>query len=268
MPPSRSSWLAAFCVVGVVASTRFLALAQGDTGASPPSATPSPSLERGLVGAWRGDDGGADRTGRNPGQITGTPTTVPAMVGMGLRFSGPDDGLMVPDSDSLKLTGSLTISCWVFVEQYPTAEQGASMLVFRGDDRNGADPYHLEITPAGRVRFGVEAGPGLGAEVSAPIEAKRYVLVTVTLDAATGRLRLYENGKVVAETTTTFTAFGDLDPGANPGLGIGNHSSVPRSPFRYAFRGVLNEVLLYNRALGAAEVEGLFADRTRVAAIR
>jgi hypothetical protein len=31
---------------------------------------------------------------------------------------------------------------------------------------------------------------------------------------------------------------------------------------------VLNEVLLYCRALGAAEVEGLFAERTRVAAIR
>jgi hypothetical protein len=78
----------------------------------------------------------------------------------------------------------------------------------------------------------VRPGPGVGAEISAPIEAERYVLVTATLDAATGRLRLYENGKVVAETTTTFTALGDLDRGANPGLGIGNHSSVPRSGFR------------------------------------
>jgi hypothetical protein len=39
---------------------------------------------------------------------------------------------------------------------------------------------------------------------------------------------------------------------------------VPGSPFRYPFRGVINEVLLYNRALLPGEVRALYEDRADV----
>jgi hypothetical protein len=43
-------------------------------------------------------------------------------------------------------------------------------------------------------------------------------------------MTLYENGAVVAQTTTTIRPFGTLDPTQQPGVGIGNsgHTDVTR----------------------------------------
>jgi hypothetical protein len=223
---------------------------------------------RGLVSAWRGDADASDRAGRNNGVAHGNVSFAPAMVGRGFRFSGAaDDAIVVPDSPSLAISGSLTISAWVHVEAFPPIEQGAAMIVFRGDDRNGLDPYNLQVNSSGRLAFAINGVNGQGAEVTAPVPAGRFIHVAATLDGDTGRMRLFENGQIVAETSTTFGPLAELDPGANPGLGIGNHGSVPGSPFRYPFRGVINEVLLYNRALSPGEVRALYEDRADVPAL-
>jgi hypothetical protein len=187
------------------------------------------------------------------------------MVGRGFRFSGAaDDAVAVPDSPSLAIRGSLTISAWVHVEAVPAHRAG------RGDDRisrrrpERAGPVQPSGELVGRLAFVINAAEGRGAEVTAPVPAGRFVHVAATLDGDTGRMRLFENGQIVAETSTTFGPLAELDPGANPGLGIGNHGSVPGSPFRYPFRGVINEVLLYNRALSPGEVRALYEDRVDV----
>lgn len=215
---------------------------------------------RGLISAWRGDGSAADRASRNHGTIYGGVTFVPAMVGQGFRFNGVDGRISVPDAPSLRIAGSLTITCWIWVESFPTLEQGAGMILFRGDDRTGADPYHLQVDPSGRVRFAVET-ENKGADISAPIGAGRFVHVAATLDVDTGRMRLYENGALVAETTTTFGPMPNLDAGANPALGIGNHGGQPNSPHRYPFHGVINELMLYGRALSPGEIRAMVQDR-------
>lgn len=222
---------------------------------------------RGLVAAWRGDGDARDRTGHCPGTPHGGVSYVPAMVGRGFYFDGAEGGVNVEDSEPLRITGSVTISAWVYVESYPSPQQEASMILFRGDDRSGLDPYFLQIDAARRVRFAVEHGADAAADVSAPIPAGRFVLVTGTLDAGTGQMRLYENGKVAAETTTTCTPMHDLDPSAHPGVGIGYAQSYPQSGFHYPFHGVINELLLYKRALSPAEVRALYEDRTTAPAL-
>jgi hypothetical protein len=141
------------------------------------------------------------------------------------------------------------------------------MILFRGDDRSGFDPYHLQIDSSRRLRFAVEDGTAGGVDLGAPIGAGRFVHVAATLDTDSGRLRLYGNGEVVAETTTSVRPMRELDPGANPGVGIGNHGGRPGSPHRYPFHGVINELLLYDRALSAAEIRALVRDRTDVPAL-
>ena len=150
------------------------------------------------------------------------------------------------------------------IEAFPSVEQGGAMILFRGDDRLGLDPYRLEVTPGGRVRFAVQNEAQEGADVSAPVGAGRFVLVTATLEAGTGRMRLYQNGEVVVETTANVWPLRDLDPSVPGGLGIGNHPGVPASQFRYPFQGVINEVLLFNRALLPSEVRALYRDRVYV----
>ncbi|MES2460959.1 MAG: LamG domain-containing protein [Armatimonadota bacterium] len=219
---------------------------------------------RGLVAAWRGDGSALDRAGQSSGTAYGGVTYGPAMVGRGFYLNGSGAGIAVPDTEALRLSGSLTISAWIYIESFPTLSQKMAMIVFRGDDREGRDPFHLEIDALKRVRFQVEASQTDGADVSAPIGAGRFVLVTATLDHTTGRMRLYQNGRVVAETKTKVTPLKDLDPGQNPGIGIGNHGGWPRSGIHYPFHGMINEVLIYNRALSAMEVSALYEDRTVV----
>lgn len=224
--------------------------------------------DRGLVSVWRGDGSAADGTGRNSGQVVGGVTFVPAMVGQGFRFNGTDGGITIPDSESLRLGGgSMTIACWLFIESFPAREQGAAMILFRGDDRSGNDPYRLHIDSRGRVAFSIESETGGGADISAPLPAGRFVHVAATLDRESGRMRLYENGEAVAETTYAHAPMPSLDPAANPGIGIGNHGGRPASPFSYPFHGVINELRLYSRALSASEVRAMYQDRTEVAAL-
>lgn len=221
-----------------------------------------------LISLWRGEgDTALDQTERNSGTVQGGVTFVPAMMGRGFRFNGVDGAVSVPDGDSLKITGSLTLSAWVHVEAFPRPEQGAGMILFRGDDRPGLDPYTFGVNASERLFFTITSPSGAAAEVTAPIRAGRFVLVTATLDQASGRMRLYQNGRIVAETSTTFGPLGDLDAGAHPGVGIGNHGGGPASGFRYPFCGIIDEVRLYNRALRAAEVRALFEEQSKVAAL-
>ncbi|MBC8104278.1 MAG: LamG domain-containing protein [Cytophagales bacterium] len=219
---------------------------------------------RGLVAAWRGDGDARDRVGRSSGSAHGGVSFVPAMVGRGFYFNGTDGGVTIPDTDALRLSRSLTLSAWIYVESFPTPEQGQALILFRGDDRGGLDPYHLAITPTRRLRFQIEQGYEQEADVTAPTGAGRFILVTATLDQMTRRMRLYQNGQLTAETTTPYTALRDLDSRANPGVGIGHHGGWPGSGFRYPFHGVINEVLVYDRALSPAEVRALYMDRTEV----
>jgi hypothetical protein len=53
-----------------------------------------------------------------------------------------------------------------------------------------------------------------------------------------------------------------LDPNSQPGVGLGNHSSQPTAPWNYPFRGRVDELSVYQRALSASEVKAIYNLRT------
>ncbi|MGH7137919.1 MAG: LamG-like jellyroll fold domain-containing protein, partial [Pirellulales bacterium] len=123
--------------------------------------------------------------------------------------------------------------------------------MFRGDDRGGLDPYSLDLLPDGQLRFEVCSGSAT-ADVFASVSTGQFVHVAATLDDATGLMTLYENGAVVAQTTTTVRPFGALDPTQEPGVGIGNSNALDN--YDVPFNGLIDELTVYNRALTAGEV--------------
>ena len=84
----------------------------------------------------------------------------------------------------------------------------------------------------------------------------QFVHVAATLDDATGAMTLYENGAVVAQTTTTVRPFGALDPTQEPGVGIGNSNALDN--YNVPFNGLIDELSVYNRALTPSEVLGIY----------
>nr|UXE45636.1 hypothetical protein Hi04_10k_c5016_00045 [uncultured bacterium] len=177
------------------------------------------------------------------------------MVGQAFSFDGVDDRLQVTDNDDLKLTKSLSIEGWVRVNGFPSIDHGE--ILFRGDDRNGLDPYSLSTEPNGTVNFHIDSGNGT-ADISAPIPLGKFIYVAATLDDATGAMRLYLNGTLATETTTSFRPFRDLDPGSNPSIGIGNHGGYPATDHNFPFNGLIDELSVYDRALTPAQIQSIF----------
>jgi hypothetical protein len=215
-----------------------------------PTAVAAPS---GLVSWWTANNSAADAMGLNNATLSNVTYTT-GEVGKAFSFNGLNGWAALGDPSSLAFTQSFTIEGWIKVNGLPTNYNFGSIM-FRGDDRGGLDPYQLVIQPNGDVQFQINSTTA-GASVQAPIPTGQFVHVAATLDDGTGAMTLYENGAVVAQTTTTVRPFGALDPTQQPGVGFGNSNAL--SNYDVPFNGLIDELSVYNRALTAGEVLGIY----------
>ena len=174
---------------------------------------------------------------------------------LGLHFDGVDDFVFVPDAPAFVLTESLTLEAFVVVHSYdhcPTTDH--HQIVFYGDERGQKDPYRLDVRHGdGRFGFAVETESGTISRVYSPEPAPLGELVHVagTLNDATGQQKLFINGHEVASTVTGVRPFGPLDPGLDPGIGIGN---IETDTWKTYFNGAIAEVRISDVALEPNEL--------------
>ena len=206
----------------------------------------------GLVSWWSGNGSGADVMGQNNATLYNGTTFAAGEVGQAFSFDGVNDRADLGDPNSLKFNASMSIEGWVFVRAYPTTTNFGT-IVFRGDDRGGKDPYSLVVLPDGTLRFEVDGGNG-AADLAAPVPLGQLVHVAATLDDASGAMKLYTNGAVVAQQVTAIRPFRDLDTTLHPGIGIGNANSTYNVPLN----GLIDELAMYSRGLTASEVLGIY----------
>jgi hypothetical protein len=209
----------------------------------------------GLVGWWRGEGNGSDTANTNDAYSSPNVTFTAGTVGQAFAFDpqnypyGVYTGIRVADKPYYALTNSLSIEGWI-------RPRGPGYCVFyRGDNRPGLDPYVMSMGNNETVGFGITDATGASASVSAPLAYNRWWHVAGTLDGASGKLSLYTNGNLAAQITTAIRPFGDLNAARAPGIGIGN---VNDGFNNFPFRGDIDEVSLYDRALTAADVAAIF----------
>lgn len=186
----------------------------------------------GLVGAW-GFDEARGRTAtdasrpRNSGRISGA-TRTKGRHGRALSFDGVDDRVTVAGAKSLDLK-RMTLEAWV----RPRRGAGNRAVLITGPTYrlySGRRPIAHVFTIADRVL----RGPRL--------RSNTWSHVAFTWDGAVRRL--YVNGRQVAQAPLTGAAAksaGPLRIGGDP-----THSEW--------FRGRIDDLRIYNRALSAAEV--------------
>ncbi len=208
-----------------------------------------------LVSWWTANSTAADAMGLNNATLTGV-NYATGEVGKAFSFDGVDDWAALGDPSSLAFTASFSIEGWIKVNGLPT-NYNFGTIMFRGDDRGGLDPYQLVILPNGDLEFGIcSTTASASVQSTAPVPLGQFVHVAATLDDGTGAMTLYENGVVVAQTTTTVRPFGALDPTQQPGVGIGNSNAL--SNYDIPFNGLIDELSVYDRALTAGEVLGIY----------
>jgi hypothetical protein len=212
----------------------------------------------GLVAWWRAEGNASDSVDGASGVIYDGVAFAPGRVGQAFAFNGTTGAINVPDAPALMLTNSLTVEGWLYVTNAPVAP---GMVIFRGDTRSGLDPYYISVepdgSPSGKLSFVIWGADNINAYISRPMPVGAWTHVAATLDGATGVMKLYTNAVPAGQITTSVRPLGPLDPAFGAGVGIGNHSSQP-GPFNYPFRGLIDELSLYNRALSAAEIQAIY----------
>ena len=204
--------------------------------------------DRGLVAHWKFDEekgrGVKDSSGfGNGGEMVGA-RRVAGKVGRAVSFEAPESFVKIPCSASLNLGDAISIEAWICPRDIGEASR---ILVSKNDE------YALRIDnprEGNRISFFVHVGqPAVTWEprVSSPEPPKLNVWyqVVVTWDGAESRL--YLNGELVS----TRKRVGKPNPNPYPVM-IGNWEYP--SCHGTHFGGVIDEVRIYNRALGAEEV--------------
>jgi len=172
--------------------------------------------------------------------------------GIAYNFAGAKSGMLLGDNPAFKLNGDMTVSTWLYPRSY--APNGAqSEILFRGDDRNGYDPYCLVITADGTIRFVVENDRSEGMGVVAELPLERWTHVTASINSQTGEMEMWLNGVEVAYAHTTKRPFIDLIPAFTPGVGVGNVQN-DKGPHNQPFNGLIADLRLYSKVLPPSEV--------------
>ena len=202
--------------------------------------TPTPTPRPGLVAAYGFNEGSGtvvtDVSGNgNNGTISGATWTTSGKYGNALIFNGTNALVTINNAASLQLTSGMTLEAWV----YPTTVSNKSRdVIYKGNDN-----YYLEGSTNNSRR------PALGGTFGSPIygtaalTANTWTHLAGTYDGAT--MSLYINGVQVTSRAQT----GAIATSTNP-LQIGGDSI-----YGQYFAGRIDEVRVYNRALGAAEIQ-------------
>jgi len=209
------------------------------------------SAEEGMVSYWPLDDGSgttaSDVVDANPGTLVNGPVWVQGQVDGALSFDGIDDYVIVPDADNLDITGAITVEAWIYPNTV-TASSDWRAVVYKlhaeGADKGG---YGLLVkTDQSEVYFFTEAGGVCFAGADLTLDAWNHVVGTYD-DA--GNIAIYVNGEY--KDGGNFPGYAPYATDRPLYIG-GNPDDDGFAP--YEFDGLIDEVVIYDRALTADEV--------------
>ena len=197
----------------------------------------------GLLAEWRFDEGkgqvARDSSGNGRDATLSGASWAPLGDGFALSLDGEDDSASFGGAPPLGLTGPVSIEAWV----KPTgATERLTMLL-------GQDLSSYLICVHGSDRLSWYVGRGAN-QVAARIRINEWNHVAATFDGK--RLALWINGREAGRRESAVSGYPNRD-----GFVMG--TANPKLP---RFKGLLDAVRVYNRALSAEEVA---ADFTREA---
>lgn len=162
-------------------------------------------------------------------------------------FNGTSNSwIQVLNNVKLNLGPSFTLSIWVY------KENGSSNYVF-GKGRDITCGTYAIGTPS----ISANGSCGTSASDSIELPLNQWVLITGVMDATAGKLRYFQNGQLIKEVVCNSFTSNNVYP-----LAIGRHvTNIPASetdPWAYPFKGKLDDILIYNRALTSSEIGQIY----------
>jgi Concanavalin A-like lectin/glucanases superfamily/Immunoglobulin domain/Immunoglobulin I-set domain len=194
-----------------------------------------------MVSWWTADSLAADLQGTNHGSLNNT-TFSPGKVAQAFNLSGTNSFIQVPHSPSLNFTNQISMLAWI----NPTSNTNVTIRLLDKHTFGGSDGYHLALaTNRLQMKLGTVIVNGRST-----IPLNTFTFVAATFDGSSHKL--YINGvldtNLVSATTIPINAVA-LRIGADLAGGS-------------IYKGLIDEVMLFNRALTAAEIQSIYSAGT------
>ena len=191
-----------------------------------------------MVSYWKFDEGSGtiayDSIGTNHGTIYGATWTT-GQVDRALSFDGEDDYVDIPDNNLVRNRSALTISVWFKIAPSETKFKWLFEKTHASSGFSLESPWRLS------PNFDVDNT--LAGSV-ATLLTETWYHAALTLDGSTART--YLNGAEVDSRYFSTSVPDNSDP-----IIIGRRISGYEAA---AFKGIIDEVAIYNRALSACEI--------------
>ena len=175
--------------------------------------------------------------------------------GTALSFDSYSTVVTTPAAQAPKLKDEFTVSAWIAIQEYPFN------LAAIADHLDGKNGYLLGVNARGQVEFRLGNGKAVQSVISGRVPLYEWVHVAAVAKNGAEAV-IYLNGKPVA-TATNVSSFVDAK---NTDLSIGMTRSLRQFPqfteravtkgFKstMVFSGLIDEVKLFDKALGESEV--------------
>jgi hypothetical protein len=219
------------------------------------SCTPPPS---GLISWWPGDGNANDIQSGFNGTLQGGVTFSAGEVDQAFTFNGTDGEVILPNSASARSlnfgpTDSFTIDAWIKPDLSVLGTQRAIVVLTYVCS---VEVIELFVLTDGRIDFDIRDSNGINPAAVSPssILDGNWHHVAGVRDVSTHTITLYLDGTSVASVTDTTTGTFTRSDGQNR---IG---SIPVAcpTDRYFWKGQIDEVEVFGRALNATEVANIF----------
>jgi hypothetical protein len=226
-------------------------------------------LSKGIVGCWLFNEGMGDKVydssgNGNTGTLTGFshPSTVtsgwnPGKFGKTIVFDGSNDRIQCADNDILTLSSSFSLCCWVCPLVLPTNNTLQSIIT-KYDTNPDIGGYDLRLYNSGGIqKIGLTTANNTtsgGGDISYTMSIGKDYLLIGTFDYV--KSNIYVNGVFINSINNVIIPNNNIKL-----LNIGNFGkfTMNNELGRY-FNGIMNNVIIYNRALSPSEVLQLYTE--------
>lgn len=182
----------------------------------------------------------------NHGSIEGAEWTA-GKDGTALEFNGTDSYVEVPYNEMFNLTEAFTLAAWVKPAQSPFAGEQWRGIINGQISNHG--PYLLQMSASNGEIGAWIGGSWVWQVTSASLDTENFWHLVGTYDAGTG-FSIYVNGELDSESAQQ----GEVQENVDEGVVIGHNYDFAN---RW-FEGVIDEAVIYNRALTEDEVSALY----------
>lgn len=213
---------------------------------------------KGLVAHWKFDGDLKDSSQyNNDGVAIGGKqgvTFVDGVLNSGVRLDGKSY-IEVKDSDSLDLMNAFTFSFWVYKEDMRKKDMmdGGVPYIIKNNEEYADFPYGVyewrDLTPG--ITFCDEDGAD-DIHSEKQVDIQKWTLITATYDGKT--MKIYQNKQLVKSELKNVALIRSSQPLY---IGFGHFMT-----FDNFFKGILDDMRIYNTALTYSDIEELYDTAT------